>query len=149
MSYYYYYPTDTRQQDKLIQDIQKAINGEFSAIQCYSQLIDLAPTKAEKDRIREIRKDERRHLQTFSQIYTSLTGRQPDPQQTEECPRTYRRGLEAAFRDEQETADFYQDIADEAAMYPVVSQSFRRAAADEQNHAVWFLSFIMQNKREE
>lgn len=124
----------------LVQDIAKAVNGEYSAIQCYGYLIKVANTEAEKKVITEIRKDEIRHFQTFSQIYTSLTGTKPSARVTEPCPAVYREGLEAALKDEQETVDFYLEIA-EKAEEPYIKEHFRRAAADEQNHAVWFLYY--------
>ncbi|WP_274363512.1 ferritin-like domain-containing protein [Paenibacillus thermotolerans] len=125
----------------LINDVAKAINGEYSAIACYEQLAKLAPGQEERYRILEIRNDEIRHYRTFTQIYMQLTGRQPIPQITEPCPNEYRAGLRAAFRDEQETVDRYLDIAEHAAS-PHMKESFKRAAADEQNHGVWFLYFL-------
>lgn len=124
----------------LVNDIAKAINGQYSAIACYAQLAKVAPSGEEKNRILEIRQDEIRHYQVFCGIYMSLTGRQPTPQITEPCPADYREGLKAAFKDEQETVDLYLDIADRA-INPYIKGQFLRAAADEQNHAVWFLYF--------
>ncbi len=138
-NYYFRSSADTA----LIADIAKAINGEYSAMACYEQLAKMAPNEAEKNRILEIRKDEVRHFQTFSHIYTTLTGRQPAPQIVEKCPSEYRKGLDFAFKDEQETVDFYLDIADRAGD-PTIKEQFRRAAADEQHHAVWFLYFLTQ-----
>lgn len=144
--YPYYYDAVYRQNEKLRRDIQRAINGEYTAIQCYARLINLAPTAQSRTRITEIRRDEMRHFRQFSQIYKSLTGTDPQPKMSEECPNTYREGLEAAFIDEQETVDFYLDIAEEAAD-PVIKDVFRRAAADEQNHAVWFMYFMHKERR--
>ncbi|WJH37162.1 ferritin-like domain-containing protein [Paenibacillus sp. CC-CFT747] len=126
---------------KLVNDLVKAINGEYSAIVCYNQLAQLAPSEKEKKRILEIREDEVRHYRTFTGIYTSLTGRQPSPQMTEECAKQYAKGLRTAIEDEQDTVDFYHEVANTASD-PYISESFRRAAADEQNHAVWFLYFL-------
>jgi rubrerythrin len=130
-----------RQSEKLIRDIEKAINGEYSAIQCYAKLANLAPTAEERKQILEIRQDEMKHFQQFGQIYVSLTGRQPQPKIIEECPNTYLAGLEFALKDEQETVDFYLDIAEET-NNQYIKEVFRRAAADEQNHAVWFLYYF-------
>lgn len=126
--------------DHLTQDISKAINGQYSAIACYTKLAELAPTGEERKQILEIRKDEISHYQVFSQIFISITGTQPAPQMTETCPTSYKAGLQAAFKDEQETVDFYLDIA-EKAQDPFIKEKFKRAAADEQNHAVWFLYY--------
>ncbi|KHE72188.1 hypothetical protein LD39_05870 [Halobacillus sp. BBL2006] len=124
-----------------MQDIKKAIDGEYSAISCYKQLAENAPMAEEMKQIREIRQDEIRHFQTFSQIYTILTGQEPSPKMGGECPAEYREGLVAAFKDEQETVDFYLNISEQAKDLKI-KEAFRRAAADEQNHAVWFLFYL-------
>ncbi|MFS0820896.1 ferritin family protein [Bacillus sp. 1P02SD] len=138
---YYRMPNDTQ----LVNDIQKAINGEYSAIACYKKLAKMAPSNDERDRILEIRKDEVRHLEEFSRIYTNLTGKNPSYQLIEKCPNNFNAGIEFAFKDEQETVDSYLEISDKA-QDPSIKERFRRAAADEQNHAVWFLSFFNHPK---
>ena len=62
---YYRVPDGTQ----LINDIQKAINAEYSAITCYEKLAKMAPTKDEKDKILEIQNDEKRHFEEFRNIY--------------------------------------------------------------------------------
>ncbi|RUS42670.1 ferritin-like domain-containing protein [Cohnella sp. AR92] len=124
-------------------DLEKALNGEYSAIACYEQLAKLAPNEEQRNRILEIRNDEIRHYQIISQMYVTMAGKQPAPQLTEPCPTEYKAGLLAAFKDEQETVDFYLGITDQTNI-PYVKETFRRIAADEQNHAVWFLYLLMQ-----
>lgn len=131
------------QDQLLLDDIAKAINGEYSAIMCYEQITRMAPDERIRQQVLEIRADETRHFQEFSRIYFRLAGRQPMPQISEACPGEYGAALHFAFRDEQETVDFYHDIADKAGDAEI-GRAFRRAAADEQNHAVWFLYFLMQ-----
>lgn len=128
----------------LTQDISKAINGQYNAIACYAKLAEIAYTEEERKQILEIRKDEIRHYQVFSQIYISITGAQPTPQITETCPLNYVEGLQSSIKDEQETVDFYLDIS-EKTQDPFIRDTFKRAAADEQNHAVWFLYFYAKN----
>ena len=135
---------ENRQQD-LIHKLEQAINGEYSAIQCYEKLAKMAPNGTERKQILEIREDEMKHFQVFSQIYINLTGYQPTPKVTETCPDSYKAGLEFALVDEQKTVDFYLETADGAADRSV-RKAFRRAAADEQNHAVWFLYYMVKNK---
>lgn len=125
----------------LAADIAKAVDGEYSAIICYEQLAKLAPNEATRNQILEIRKDEMRHYQSFSQIYAALTGKQPTPKASEPCESEYGAALDASFRDEQKTVDFYRDIAERAGD-PVIKETFRSAADDEQHHAVWFLYFL-------
>ncbi|TMU87566.1 DUF2202 domain-containing protein [Bacillus sp. BHET2] len=129
----------------LVNNLQKAINGEYSAIACYEKLAMLATSKEERERILEIRKDEKRHYKAFSDIYIHLTGVQPSPQLQEGCPDSYKKGLEFAMKDEQETVDFYYSVSD-GVQETFIKDTLRRAAADEQNHAVWFLFFMIQNK---
>ncbi|GEL05682.1 ferritin-like domain-containing protein [Rummeliibacillus stabekisii] len=126
---------------QIINDVMKAINGEYSAIYCYEVLANQAPNAEIKNRILEIRNDEIRHYHTFSQIYFSLTGRQPTPKITEQCPTDYKSGVLAAFIDEQETVDFYHTIARKY-NNTFIRNAFTEASADEQNHAVWFLYFM-------
>ena len=146
MYYYENYSNELmRQQNKLVSDLEKAINGEYSAIKCYAKLAKMAPTDKVREQIREIRNDEKRHLQVFSQLYMSLTGSETKPEIVEGCPDTYEDGLEFAFKDEQETVDFYLTVADETSNV-YIKEAFRRAAADEQNHAVWFHYFLTKTK---
>ncbi|CAH2714149.1 hypothetical protein BACCIP111895_01303 [Neobacillus rhizosphaerae] len=141
-----YYDALNRQPNKLINDIEKAINGEYSAINCYAKIAKLARRENERKQILEIRQDEIKHFQQFGQIYTSLTGSQPQPKITEQCPDVYLDGLEFALKDEQKTVDFYLEIAD-SATDAYIKETFRRAAADEQNHAVWFLYYFSKAKK--
>lgn len=126
---------------EIINDITKSINGEFTAIYCYELLANQAPNTEMKNRILEIRNDEIRHYETFWHIYVSLTGSQPHPQLTEKCSDNYKSGVLAAFIDEQETVDFYHEIA-RSTNNPLIKDAFTQASADEQNHAVWFLYFM-------
>lgn len=130
---------------QFLHNLVKAINGEYSAIICYEQLARLAPTEEARKQILEIREDEIRHFQVFCHIYQMLTGRQHTPQMTEQCKDNFIDGVQASFKDEQETTDFYLSMADNT-RDPYIQEQFRRAAADEQNHAVWFLYFLTSNR---
>lgn len=142
--YFYYDEFLDRQSPEFISNLEKAINGEYSAIHCYEKLAQLASDENEQKQIIEIRQDEIKHYRQFVQIYTNLTGHSPQPKITEECPNTYVDGLEAALQDEQETVDFYLGISDSTTQ--PVKEMFRRAALDEQNHAVWFLYYFLKNR---
>lgn len=140
----YHYANIYRQQEShLIQDLQKAINGEYNAVICYEKLAKIAPTEEVRTKILEIREDEKRHLEAFSSIYTHLTGREPSPQITGECADTFQEGLIASFKDEQETVHFYLNVSDRTHEI-FIKETFRRASTDEQNHAVWFSFFLTQ-----
>ncbi|HET7627523.1 MAG TPA: ferritin family protein [Bacillales bacterium] len=131
----------------LIDDLAKAINGQYSAIKCYEKIAALANNEKEKERILEIRKDEMRHYRTFARMYGQVTGEDPKPEIVEECPQDYCRALAFAVEDEQKTVDFYNEIADRA-QNPYIRHAFARAALDEQNHAVWFLYFYTKHNGE-
>jgi rubrerythrin len=109
-----YNPMGPRHFDSLVQDIEKALNGECSAIVCYEKLSQIAPVPEQKERIREIRREEIKLFQIFSGIYRTITGQNPTPRITKECPDDYWEGLKASFIDEQEPVDFYLRIADKA-----------------------------------
>ncbi|KMJ58012.1 hypothetical protein AB685_14420 [Bacillus sp. LL01] len=143
--FYYPYYTRAQQDPSLIENISKAINGEYSAVACYEKLAKMSPDEETRKRILEIREDEMKHYNTFSQIYQSLTGKPATPELSEECPEDYQEALSASLKDEQETVDFYLDIAD-STQNPYIRRVFKRAAADEQNHAVWFLYFYTVSK---
>ncbi|MDR9743730.1 ferritin-like domain-containing protein [Paenibacillus taichungensis] len=140
-----YYVPYYRNDNLLLAQISKAINGESSAIACYAKLAELAPSEVEKARILEIRLDELEHLQKFTAIYVSLTGTQPTVQISSDCPSEYFAGIDYAFSDEQNTVEFYSQVADQA-NDPYIKESFRRAATDEQRHAVWFLYYLTKHK---
>ncbi|KUP03902.1 hypothetical protein Q75_17335 [Bacillus coahuilensis p1.1.43] len=129
---------------QLVERLEIAINGEFSAIDCYSKLIRKAPTQHDKKVLREIIEDEKRHLEEFKTIYYGVTGRWPKPKIIESCPKNYVDAIEAAFQDEQMTVDSYLDLSSN--LYNKESNLVKRAAMDEQNHAVWFLYLLNQSK---
>ena len=129
----------------LVKQVQMAINGEYSAIKCYEKLAALAPTEEERKQIMEIRNDEISHFKQLVHLYTGITGIDPKPVQTEICEDQYKMGLEAALKDEQHTVDFYLSIADET-INPTARHFFKRAAKDEQQHALWFLYYFVKNK---
>ncbi|MCU9613252.1 ferritin-like domain-containing protein [Caldibacillus lycopersici] len=146
MSYYFYtnHPYFRQSDQSLITDIETATQEEFQAITCYEKLARMAP-KEVRNQILEIREDERKHLQVFQSIYSHLTGRQPSQPTQVICANSYREGLIAAFKDEQNSVDFYLEIADRA-QDRAIREAFQRAALDEQNHAVWFSFFLMSQR---
>ncbi|MCY7781281.1 MULTISPECIES: ferritin family protein [unclassified Bacillus (in: firmicutes)] len=141
---YYPYPAPYRADPVLIQNLKKAIHAEFSAIQCYRKLAELTHRDDVRKQIEEIRRDEMRHLREFSTLYGAITGKPIMPKQTEKCPDNFTRGLDAAFKDEQRTVDFYLRTAEETSNLKAKG-IFTRAARDEQNHAVWFLYYLMEH----
>lgn len=67
-----------RQTEKVVSNIEM-VNGEYSAIDCYGKLANLASKENVRNQILEIQQDEIKHFQQFGQIYGGLTIRQPQP----------------------------------------------------------------------
>lgn len=141
---YYYDENEWNRQQTLNSKILKAINDENEAVHCYAEIAKMAPSNKVREVIEEIRQDEIRHFNTFSNIYVQLTGTQPQITKQPMCANQYVKAIDDAFHDEQITVDFYHSIANETANATVRS-AFRRAAEDEQNHAVWFLYFLTKH----
>lgn len=80
-----------------------------------------------------------RHFRSFTRTSQAEI---PQPQISEACPSTYKGGLEFAVEDEQNTVDFYRELA-RSANNPAMEQAFLKAAEDEQHHAVWFLYLLI------
>ncbi|RKL66279.1 rubrerythrin family protein [Salipaludibacillus neizhouensis] len=143
--YYNYNPYDGyfrgEPDTHLVNDIQTALNGELRAFNRNENLINKADTKELKKRIAEMQKDEQDHIKAFRSIYSNLTGRQPTIEKTVSYPKDLIEGLESAFKEEQETVDFYLDIADRAQDMKI-KEMFGRAASNKQNHAVWLLYYF-------
>ena len=55
----------------LIKDLVKSINGEYSAVICYSILAEKAPTAEIRRRIEHIREEEVRHMHAFFTVYVN------------------------------------------------------------------------------
>ncbi len=86
-----------------MKDLEKAVNGEYSAIHCYATLANLATEENIRKQMLEIRQDEMKHFQQFEYIYMSLTERRPQQKMIERCPNDYKSGLELALQDKQQT----------------------------------------------
>ncbi len=130
----------------VLNGLMKAMDGEYGAIHYYEALANMAPNPTISKKILEIRKDEMRHYETFSHIYFCLTGQYYCPKEPNTWPKSFKEGIDHAFHDEQETVDFYHEMARNVPD-PRISDAFAKAAADEQNHAVWFLYFMFMCKK--
>ncbi|MGG4039920.1 ferritin family protein [Heyndrickxia ginsengihumi] len=128
-------------ESEIINDISIAINGEYQAIYCYEQLKRQTKNSEIMNQINEIQNDELRHYQMFSNLYTLLTGQHYSPQIIGKCPPNFQNGVLAAFKDEQKTVDFYNEVARKTDNSSI-KETFLQASVDEQNHAVWFLYFL-------
>lgn len=93
--------------------LEEAVVGEKEDRIFYQQLINLAPTKAEKDIIAGIREDEISHFAQFRQIYRELTGNEISTQQEqtpEEQSLSYVASLRKALFGEMAAVKTYRAI---------------------------------------
>lgn len=129
---------------ELANAIQKAIDGEYHAINYYAKLAELAPGAEEKKIILGIRQDEMGHFQRFNQFYMQLTGHQPQLSQGP-TPASYEEGIKFSIRDELEASEFYQKVS-YLATDRKISEAFAHASRDEQRHATWY-EYLWMNFR--
>ncbi|WP_027963649.1 ferritin family protein [Halalkalibacillus halophilus] len=125
----------------LVDDLLHALTIENNAIEQYTKLADIAPNKIIQDQILLIKGAETIHYRHFSHFYTQMTGEIYTPQIPLDISTSYTESLHDAFKEKQNTVTFYYDLA-ERSNNPYVKEKFRRAAVDEQNHAVWLLYFL-------
>ncbi|MDG5789676.1 ferritin-like domain-containing protein [Evansella sp. AB-P1] len=136
-SHYYASSGENRE---LLSHLITVINEEYTSIYLYKQMEKNAPTIKQKEVIKEIRQDEIRHFNQFSELYYSIKGEKYEPELLRKCPSNYLESLRDAFIDEQSATDFYLALSDQS-FHPQINQMFQRASADEQNHAIWLLYF--------
>lgn len=105
----YSYPQNLPAALQLISD---AVAGEREDEMFYDYLISIAPSEEDKDIIRSIRDDERKHFMMFRQIYFELTCQMlPCPKETEfEKPKSYCAGIQKALFGELEAVERYRRI---------------------------------------
>lgn len=124
-----------------LESLQSIINKKYLAKYRYGKLINEARTTAEADIIRNIIVDELKHYEQMTAMYHSLTGREPNPDISREWLEEDNQVIYASFIAEQKNVPLYLNLS-ERAPTPLFKKQFERAAADEQNHAVWFLSIL-------
>ena len=93
--------------------IRQSIGNEREDEMFYETLIRQAPTEKEKNIIRSIRDDERRHNQILRRLYYEFTGQMAPPDQTMEEPSNngdYKANLEKALFGELEAVVKYRKI---------------------------------------
>lgn len=95
-----------------LQLICNAVAGEREDEMFYDYLISVAPSEEDKDIIRSIRDDERKHFMMFRQIYFELTCQMlPPPKETEfERPKSYCAGIQKALFGELGAVERYRRI---------------------------------------
>jgi rubrerythrin len=95
-----------------LQLIRQAVAGEREDEMFYDYLLNTAPSEEDKNIIRGIRDDEKKHFGLFRQIYYELTGQMiPPPPKTEFTkPKSYCMGLKRALKGELGAVEKYRKI---------------------------------------
>lgn len=92
--------------------IRESITGEREDELFYEYLINEASSEEDKEIIRSIRDDERKHNKMFKELYVELTGKMP-PQSSEpefEKPESYIAGIQKALFGELKAVEKYRKI---------------------------------------
>lgn len=106
----YSYPQNLPEALQLIRD---AVSGEREDELFYDYLISVAPSEDDKEIIRGIRDNERKHFRLFRQMYCELTGQMPPEPAMEpefEKPASYCDGLRKALFGELGAVQRYRRI---------------------------------------
>ncbi|ULL13491.1 ferritin-like domain-containing protein [Paenibacillus sp. H1-7] len=140
-------PAHYRDNEQVIQMIQESIEGERNDEMFYDALIRLAPTEQQKDVIRSIRDDERKHRQMFRSMYTYLTGQAPVVKEgeAETLPASYVDGIETALLGELKAFEKYRKIYLQIA--PELRNWMFEIMTDEIKHAGYYNWLYAKNKK--
>jgi rubrerythrin len=92
--------------------IKRAVSGEKEDEMFYDYLMDMAPTKEQKEIIKSIKDDEKKHNIMLRRIYRDLTGRDIDAENCEkfEKPKSYIEGIRKALFKELKAVETYREI---------------------------------------
>lgn len=121
----------------LLNNLAKAINGEYNAIRQYEALLEKAHSKEARKIIERIRNDEINHFRRFSAIYSRLTGGRQPRLEAKPVTKSFKEGIQESILDELDDSKFYQDLS-EATQDPSIVRILLNASHDEQRHATWF-----------
>jgi len=132
--YHYYQPVSA----EFVENLQKAINGEASAIQFYGELLQLnEKDEMAYDNIKHAYDDENKHFKAFTALYVKLTGKQPQINPKPTKFNTMTDAYRFAFFDELEAADLYKEMY-LLTPYMNIRDIFFMAKSDEMEHALRF-----------
>ncbi|GIP22077.1 ferritin-like domain-containing protein [Paenibacillus sp. J22TS3] len=135
-----------RNEDIVLNLILQSIQGERNDELFYDFLIKMAPDEQQKEVIKGIRDDERKHNRMFRELYTRLTGTAPTPKEEplEQLPETYLEGLEKALLGELRAFEKYRTI------YLHIQPEYRdwifEIMTDEIKHAGYYNWLYAKNK---
>ncbi|MFC7442961.1 ferritin family protein [Laceyella putida] len=124
--------------NKFLQDLLKAASGEAQAIDFYTRVVQIAPTDKARRDFQHALEDEKEHYQSFTNLYTSLTGkRAPVPPFQPVQFKDYANAVEKAVEDELEAYEMYRDMY-LSTSDPVARDILLKGFTDEGEHAIRF-----------
>ncbi|EIT84903.1 hypothetical protein A374_13160 [Fictibacillus macauensis ZFHKF-1] len=129
---------------ELLNTLMSSIIGEATAIDFYTRLAEQAPNDYSKKVLLDAAQDEKKHLQLFTQLYTSITGKAPAYKIRPEKIKDFRQSLFEAYEDELSDYEKYRN-AYLAATDATVRDTFFRPYSDEIKHAVKF-SYLLNSR---
>lgn len=93
---------------EMIDAILSGIKREASAVDLYSRLVKAAPNEKHQHDILRALEEKRYHLNNFTNLYITMTGRQPEYQIDEIAFDSYREGVQKASESEAQGYSEYQ-----------------------------------------
>ncbi|MDN4525219.1 ferritin-like domain-containing protein [Fictibacillus fluitans] len=156
-THYYYDPYEAERQQQQAQQSQQqqsyqqllnvlmsSIIGEATAVDFYTRLAKEAPNEYSRKVLLDAAKDEKTHLQLFTRLYTSITGKQPNYKIRPVKIQNFRQGLFEAYEDELADYEKYRN-AYLMTQDPTIRDTFFRPFSDEIKHATKF-SFLLNSR---
>lgn len=137
---------DDRFEDEILELILKAIEQENEDSKYFEKLANLIQNEKDKEDIRKIYLDDKKHFKIFSEIYKSLTGKEPIFEDEEiEIDDTLPEELEDSIEQKLENVELYRlilssflDVGIRDMIYEIIT--------DEQSHAQKLTKLYNKNK---
>ncbi|WLR52116.1 cupin domain-containing protein [Bacillus tianshenii] len=144
--YYVNVPAYMPRNDASVLDVINAgISGEAAVVDLYRRLEEAAPNEEHKRHIRHALKKENGHLQQLTELYHTLTGKEPEYAFEPIGYHTYREGLQRAFETEMQAYEQHRQ-----AYYLTQSSPFQdlffRTCQSKSKHVKRFYSLLSQGQ---
>ncbi|MDF2652608.1 MAG: cupin [Paenibacillus sp.] len=124
---------------QVFEAVLAGIKREASAIDLYSRLANAAPNHNHRNNILYALENKKVHFNQFTNLYITLTGRQPMYQMDKVSVHSYREGLKKAH---EAGIDSYEEYRKNGLLtqYPLVQNVFLHASSREKENAARFAS---------
>jgi rubrerythrin len=117
--------------------LEKAISDEWTAYSTYKELMKMTNNPLYKDWIEHAKEDEKKHYQSFQQVYYGLTGQFFQNVKKTNKYNTFKEGALNALIGELEAAEMYRDMIFNLPTQQVYKPIYI-AMTDEMEHAIRF-----------